>query len=68
MDVIIGATAMDELIEKLTADVTNAVSGRPWLDQAFILQEIAERLNGAAHDCVMAECLSTDEENYIKSI
>jgi hypothetical protein len=57
---------MDETIEKLTTNITNAVSGFPWSQQAFMLFKIAELLESAADDCLMTGCLMDELDNKNK--
>jgi hypothetical protein len=46
---------MDEIIEKQVARILEAVSGFPWTEQAFMLTEIADRLEAERHECLAIE-------------
>ncbi|MDR1368943.1 MAG: hypothetical protein LBJ72_02275 [Dysgonamonadaceae bacterium] len=53
---------MDETIEKLTTEAINKISGYPFAEQAFMLQEIAERLREEASLCIEIDFGLVEEE------
>ena len=46
---------MDEMIEITAEKVFNSLAAFSWPDQAYMLQEIAEKLKGFAVECLQIE-------------
>ncbi|MDR0681817.1 MAG: hypothetical protein LBG15_08230 [Dysgonamonadaceae bacterium] len=56
---------MDEMIEITAEKVVASLSGFSWTDQAYMLQEIAEKLKSAASECLQIEYVLTDNNDLI---